>query len=91
MPMPRKLPNRMLMRRACSLTLKTLRQKIGITQERLALESNIDRGYMGGLERGLHSPSIETIYKLLPIFRITFVQFAEQYEKSMRRLRRESE
>ena len=89
--MPQKPPNRALMRRACSLTLKTLRRRIGITQEELALASNIDRGYMGGLERGLHSPSIETIYKLLPIYRINFVKFAEQYEKSLRRAYRESE
>ena len=88
--MPRKLPNRVLTRRACSLTLKTLRHRIGITQERLAFEANLDRGYMGGLERGLHSPSIETIYKLLPILGITFVEFAEQYEKCLQRARRES-
>ena len=88
--MPPKLPNRTLVRCACSLTLKALRHKTGITQEKLAFEANIDRGYMGGLERGLHSPGIETIYKLLPILGITFVQFADQYEKCLQRARRES-
>ncbi len=55
----------------------------------VALESGIDRGYMGGLERGRHVPTLDTIYKLLPVFRISFSQFAEAFEIALRRAQRQ--
>jgi transcriptional regulator with XRE-family HTH domain len=34
------------------LKIKTLRQELGMSQEDLALESSLDRTYVGGIERG---------------------------------------
>jgi transcriptional regulator with XRE-family HTH domain len=79
---------REMVRRAFSKTVVALRRKAGIAQERVALESGIDRGYMGKLERGQYVPTLDTVYKLLPVFRISFVQFAEQFDTYMRRGRR---
>jgi transcriptional regulator with XRE-family HTH domain len=79
---------RKLVRRAFSMTVVALRRKAGIAQERVALESGIDRGYMGKLERGQNVPTLETVFKLLPVFRISFVQFAEHFETNLRRARR---
>jgi hypothetical protein len=33
-------------------------------------------------------PTLETVFKLLPVFRISFVQFAEHFETNLRRARR---
>jgi len=81
-------PDRAHLRSAFTICLRKLRKSAGIAQERLALESDIDRGYMGQLERGHHSPSLETLYKLFPPLGITFTQFAVEYEKSLRCVRR---
>jgi len=69
--------------------VRELRRRIGLAQEALALAAGIDRGYMGALERGEHSPSIEMIYRLLPPLKISFAEFASEYEKCLRRARRE--
>ena len=69
--------------------VRNLRLRKGIAQEALALGAGIDRGYMGALERGKHSPSIEMIYRLLPPLEITFTQFATEFEKCLRRVFRE--
>jgi transcriptional regulator with XRE-family HTH domain len=88
MPRVSKEPERELMRRAFSMTVVALRRKTGIAQEKVALESGIDRGYMGKLERGENMPTLYTVYQLLPAFRISFVQFAEQFDNYLRRARR---
>ena len=41
--------------------LRKIREKKGITQEDLAGLTNIDRSYIGFLERGLKSPGFEII------------------------------
>jgi len=77
-------PDRARVRRAFAVTLRELREKAGISQEVLALESDIDRGYMGGLERACHSPTLETIYKVLPSLQVSILQFMEVYDRNLR-------
>ena len=77
----RKPPARTVLRRALAKTIRELRQRAGLAQERLALEAGVDRGYMGGLERGLHSPTLETVYKLLPALGVDFIEFARVLER----------
>ena len=43
--------------RACAQTVRSLRLKAGLSQERLARDLGIDRGNLAGLERGLHTPT----------------------------------
>ena len=85
MPKP---PARTALRRAIAKTIRGLRLRAGVAQERLALESGVDRGYMGGLERGLHSPTLETIFKLLPGLRVSFVEFAQELERVLHKINR---
>lgn len=80
----RKPPSRAAIRRAFGQTVRALRHKAGLAQERLALEAGIDRGYMGGLERGLHSPTLETIYKLLPHLGVSIVEFIQEFDHQLR-------
>jgi DNA-binding XRE family transcriptional regulator len=81
-------PEREIIRRAVAATLKYLRYEARIAQEDVAYESGLERAYMSGLERGLHTPSIETIYKLLPALNITFIEFAQEFEKQLQRIQR---
>lgn len=68
--------------------IRRLRHEADISQERLALEAGLDRGYMGKLEKGQHSPSLETLYKLLPPLGISFTQFAAEFEGCLKKCRR---
>jgi hypothetical protein len=38
---------------------------------------------MAGLERGLRTPRLYTILRLLPGLHVTFVEFAEEFERSL--------
>jgi transcriptional regulator with XRE-family HTH domain len=44
--------------------VRELRKKKGLSQEGLALESGLDRSYVGGVERGERNISLENIEKL---------------------------
>lgn len=50
--------------------LRGLRQERGLSQERLGLESGYHRTYIGLLERGMKSPSLQTIFKLAMTLKI---------------------
>ena len=41
----------------------------------------MDRVYLGSLEREKHTPTLESIYRLLPILDVTFTQFAAEFER----------
>ncbi len=90
MNMPRKprTGNLPAVRLAFGRAIRELRKNSGIAQERLAFESEVDRGYMSGLERGLHSPTLDTIMKLLWRMEISFADFATVFERELKRLKR---
>lgn len=69
------------LRRAFADTVRILRTSRGISQENLAKLAGVDRGYMGSLEREMHTPTLESIYKLLPALGISFVEFASEFER----------
>lgn len=69
------------LRRAFADTVRILRMRRGISQEKLALEAGLSRSFMGMLEREHYSPTLETIYKLLPALGIGFVEFASEFER----------
>ena len=43
--------------------LKELRDEVGISQENLAYESELDRSFISMLERGLRKPTISTLFQ----------------------------
>tara|TARA_R110000824_G_scaffold52692_6_gene146364 strand:+ start:5920 stop:6147 length:228 start_codon:yes stop_codon:yes gene_type:complete len=49
---------------AFGIVLRRLRKQKGISQERLALEGNLDRTFISMLERGKRQPSLTTILNL---------------------------
>lgn len=40
------------------------REKLGISQEELAMRSDLDRTYISGIERGVRNPSLTALVKL---------------------------
>lgn len=46
------------------LRIRELRKRQGISQEKLAVLANMDRGYTGHVERGNRNVSINNIFKI---------------------------
>lgn len=44
--------------------LKELRNEVGISQENLAYESELDRSFISMLERGIRLPTIATLFQI---------------------------
>jgi transcriptional regulator with XRE-family HTH domain len=86
--MNNEVPEDWVIRRALALTLQNLRRQAGISQEILALEAGINRGYMSGLERGHHAPTLVMIYRLLPYLRVSFTSFAMEFERCLKQVRK---
>ena len=80
-----KVPDKQLIRRAAGLTIRERRERLGIAQERLGLECGVDRSYLGQIERGERTPTFRTIHRLLPCLKMTFSEFAVEYERTLKR------
>jgi len=65
MPMPR---NPVL--RRFGDAMREERKRRGISQEQLALEAEINRTYMGGVERGEENISLLTIAKIATVLKV---------------------
>jgi len=50
--------------KAFGQVLSATREKRGISQEKLALDCDIDRTYVSLLERGLRQPTIAVVFRL---------------------------
>lgn len=77
-------------RRAFGMTVRTLRKRLGIAQEALAYDSGVDRAHMGALERGEWTPTLETIFKLLPHLKVNFVEFAAEFLTQLKKHKKHS-
>ena len=65
------------------MTVRRLRSERGIAQEQLALICDIDRSFMGRIERGIHAPTFWTIYKLLPGLGVSLRCFTKHFEEAL--------
>lgn len=62
------------------LVIKDLRIKKGISQERLALDAEIDRTYIGDIEKGNRNVSLEIVEKLCNYFQIPISELFKMIE-----------
>ena len=60
-------------------TIRSLRAERKISQEALAYEANLDRSYMGGIERGEHNI---TILNLVKVAVQLDIKISELFEKA---------
>ena len=68
--------------RAFGEVLRVQRKKVGLSQERLALEGGFDRTTISLMERGLISPTLRTMVRLCRLIRLSLAQLATQIEAS---------
>ncbi|MEW4210697.1 helix-turn-helix transcriptional regulator [Priestia megaterium] len=61
--------------------LQEMRKKRKMSQEKLALQSNLDRTYISMLERGARKPTITTVFKLAQVLGIKPSQLIEKVEE----------
>lgn len=60
--------------------IKELRSKKGVSQERLALDAEIDRTYIGDIEKGTRNVSLEIIEKLCNYFQMPISELFKKIE-----------
>lgn len=69
---------------AFGLTLKKYRNEKKLSQEKLALNCNLDRTYIGLLERSQRQPSISTIFALCDQLGVAPHEFIKEVEKNIK-------
>ncbi len=50
--------------------LREIRKSAGLSQEKLALEANLDRTFISMLERGLRQPSLKSLFAISAVLNI---------------------
>ncbi|WP_144283282.1 helix-turn-helix transcriptional regulator [Chryseobacterium echinoideorum] len=58
-----------------------IRQEKGISQEQLALKSEVDRTYISDIEQGKRKVSLEVAHKLSTALEIRLSEILENYDK----------
>jgi transcriptional regulator with XRE-family HTH domain len=55
--------------------VRRIRVAQGISQERLAFDSGVDRSYLGGLERGEENPTVDVLDRLAATLAVSLREF----------------
>lgn len=58
-------------RRYIGRNIRRIRLEKGISQEALALEAEVDRAYMSGLERGVKNPTVLLLDRIAQVLKIS--------------------
>ena len=66
---------------AYGLALRSFRNEVGLSQEQLAHEAELDRSYVSGIERGDRNPSLANILKLTDVLGIKVSELAREAEE----------
>ena len=70
----------MSLQKNLGITLKALRAEKGISQEKLALSTGIDRRYMSDIENGRRNVSLEILEKLAAFFKMKVSELIQRVE-----------
>lgn len=62
------------------LLVKRLRKKAGLSQEELAHRCNLHRTYLGAIERGEKTISVETAAKVAKAFGLSLAEFFSELD-----------
>lgn len=68
---------------AFGVVLRDLRHGKALSQEKLALEANLERAYISMLERGLRQPTLTTILSLSAVLGISGAGIVDLVEKRL--------
>ncbi len=69
-------------------TVRALREASGVAQEALALDAEMDRSYLGKVERGEKQPSLDIVFRLALVLDITPAELVEKTAKRVVTVRR---
>jgi transcriptional regulator with XRE-family HTH domain len=69
--------------KAFGRALREIRESKEISQERLALDSGLDRTYISLIERGINSPSIRVVVKIAGILKVPPSRIVRRMEDLM--------
>jgi transcriptional regulator with XRE-family HTH domain len=61
--------------------LRRVRVKRGVSQERLAYDAEVDRSYVGGLERQAENPTVDLLDRLAKTLEVPLSEFFVQPAK----------
>ena len=64
--------------------LRAARKKRGLSQEKLALQAEVERNYVSLLELGRNSPSVGMLFKLCKVLELPPSELLAQVEQQMR-------
>jgi len=62
---------------------REFRKKSGLSQERLALDANLDRTFISMLERGIRQPSMKTLFAIAAILKVPPHKIVQAVENKM--------
>ena len=65
-----------------AIRVKTLRIRLGLSQEAMALEAGIDRTYASQIERGVSNPSLRVICAVAEILGVEPADLLSQNDKT---------
>jgi transcriptional regulator with XRE-family HTH domain len=65
------------------LVVKHLRKDLGLSQEALADEANLDRTFISQLETGTKQPSLTTIFRLAVALRVEASELLRRVEAAL--------
>jgi transcriptional regulator with XRE-family HTH domain len=67
--------------------LREVRTQRGLSQERLALESKVDRTFVSQIERGVRQPSLTTMFRLADALNVSPSALLVRVERVLERRR----
>ena len=70
---------------AFGIVLRRNREKIGLSQEELALNCGLDRTFISLLERGLRQPSLATVFNVADQLDLSGSELVRQVERTKKR------
>lgn len=60
--------------------VRRIRVSKGVSQERLAFDANVDRSYLGGLERGEHNPTVDVLERVAKVLDVPLRDLFDDYD-----------
>ena len=64
--------------------IRRLRVERGIAQERLAFDANVDRSYLGGLERAGENPTLAVLERIAGVLAVELTELFVPIPKAVR-------
>ena len=65
--------------------LRTVRERVGVTQEQLSFRAGLSRPYISQLERNLKSPTVDTLFRICDALDVSAVTIIKKVDAARQR------